>query len=72
VIPIALRLLGEEKADAARAAVLSGWGSLGLGVAAFGREFAMQGGLASTQRDCRAANPTGAKAEHTRLGDRFH
>jgi perosamine synthetase len=40
VIPIALPLLADEEADAARAAVLSGWVSQGPEVAAFEREFA--------------------------------
>jgi len=40
VIPIALPLLAEDEADAARSAVLSGWVSQGPQVAAFEREFA--------------------------------
>ncbi|WP_354060830.1 DegT/DnrJ/EryC1/StrS family aminotransferase [Bradyrhizobium sp. RT6a] len=40
VIPIALPLLADEEADAARAVVLSGWVSQGPQVAAFEREFA--------------------------------
>ena len=40
MIPIALPLLADEEADAARAAVLSGWVSQGPEVAAFEREFA--------------------------------
>jgi dTDP-4-amino-4,6-dideoxygalactose transaminase len=40
VIPIALPLLAEEEAEAARAAVLSGWVSQGPQVAAFERDFA--------------------------------
>jgi perosamine synthetase len=40
VIPIAMPLLDETEADAARAAVLSGWVSQGPQVAAFEREFA--------------------------------
>lgn len=40
MIPIAMPLLAEEEADAARAAVLSGWVSQGPQVAAFEREFA--------------------------------
>ena len=40
MIPIALPLLDEEEADAARGAVLSGWVSQGPQVAAFEREFA--------------------------------
>jgi perosamine synthetase len=40
VIPIALPLLEDDEADAARAAVLSGWVSQGPEVAAFEREFA--------------------------------
>ena len=40
MIPIALPLLADDEADAARAAVLSGWVSQGPQVAAFEREFA--------------------------------
>jgi perosamine synthetase len=40
VIPIAMPLLDEDEADAAREAVLSGWVSQGPQVAAFEREFA--------------------------------
>lgn len=40
MIPIAMPLLAEDEADAARAAVLSGWVSQGPQVAAFEREFA--------------------------------
>jgi perosamine synthetase len=40
VIPIAMPLLAEEEAEAARAAVLSGWVSQGPQVAAFERDFA--------------------------------
>jgi len=40
VIPIAKPFLGEEEADAARQAVLSGWVSQGPQVAAFEKEFA--------------------------------
>lgn len=40
MIPIAMPLLAEEEAEAARAAVLSGWVSQGPQVAAFEREFA--------------------------------
>ncbi len=40
MIPIALPLLADEEADAARASVLSGWVSQGPAVAAFEREFA--------------------------------
>ncbi len=40
MIPIALPMLGEEEAEAARAAVLSGWVSQGPQVAEFEREFA--------------------------------
>lgn len=40
MIPIALPLLAEEEADAARAAVLSGWVSQGPQVAAFEHDFA--------------------------------
>ncbi|MHB0768970.1 DegT/DnrJ/EryC1/StrS family aminotransferase [Bradyrhizobium sp. 5.13L] len=40
MIPIAMPVLAEEEAEAARAAVLSGWVSQGPQVAAFEREFA--------------------------------
>jgi dTDP-4-amino-4,6-dideoxygalactose transaminase len=40
VIPVALPLLADEKADAARAEVPPGWVSQGLQVAAFERDFA--------------------------------
>ncbi|MBH5398267.1 DegT/DnrJ/EryC1/StrS family aminotransferase [Bradyrhizobium sp. CNPSo 4010] len=40
MIPIAMPLLADEEADAARAAVLSGWISQGSEVAAFEQEFA--------------------------------
>lgn len=40
MIPIALPVLADEEADAARAAVLSGWVSQGPQVAAFERDFA--------------------------------
>ncbi|MFK4505756.1 DegT/DnrJ/EryC1/StrS family aminotransferase [Bradyrhizobium daqingense] len=40
MIPIAMPVLAEQEADAARAAVLSGWVSQGPQVAAFEREFA--------------------------------
>jgi perosamine synthetase len=40
VIPIAMPLLAEDEAEAARAAVLSGWVSQGPQVAAFERDFA--------------------------------
>jgi dTDP-4-amino-4,6-dideoxygalactose transaminase len=40
MIPIAMPVLDEAEADAARQAVLSGWVSQGPGVAAFEREFA--------------------------------
>ncbi len=40
MIPIALPLLSEEEAEAARAIVLSGWVSQGPQVVAFERDFA--------------------------------
>ena len=50
VIPIAMPLLDEDEADAAREAVLSGWVSQGPQVAAFEREFAGSGRCASCLR----------------------
>ncbi|MDA9503252.1 DegT/DnrJ/EryC1/StrS family aminotransferase [Bradyrhizobium sp. CCBAU 11357] len=57
VIPIAAPLLAEEEADAARAAVLSGWVSQGPQVAAFEREFAA---LVGAPHACAVANCTTA------------
>jgi dTDP-4-amino-4,6-dideoxygalactose transaminase len=57
VIPIALPLLGEQEADAARAAVLSGWVSQGPEVAAFEREFA---GLVGAPHACAVSSCTSA------------
>jgi len=57
VIPIALPLLGEEEADAARAAVLSGWVSQGPQVAAFERAFAARVGATHA---CAVSNCTTA------------
>jgi perosamine synthetase len=57
MIPIALPQLGEAEADAARAAVLSGWVSQGPGVAAFEREFAARVGAAHA---CAVSNCTTA------------
>jgi dTDP-4-amino-4,6-dideoxygalactose transaminase len=55
VIPIAMPLLAEDEAEAARAAALSGWASQGQQVAAFEREFAAVIGAAHA---C-AAQPSG-------------
>ncbi|HXT09029.1 MAG TPA: DegT/DnrJ/EryC1/StrS family aminotransferase [Roseiarcus sp.] len=57
MIPIALPMLGEDEADAARAAVLSGWVSQGPEVAAFEREFAARVGAAHA---CAVSNCTTA------------
>src|SRR5438445_7607813 len=57
VIPIALPLLDDEEADAARAAVLSGWVSQGPQVSAFEREFAA---LVGAPHACAVSNCTTA------------
>ncbi|MBR0703346.1 DegT/DnrJ/EryC1/StrS family aminotransferase [Bradyrhizobium diazoefficiens] len=57
VIPIAMPLLADEEADAARAVVLSGWVSQGPQVAAFEEEFAA---LVGAQHACAVANCTTA------------
>lgn len=57
MIPIALPLLAEEEAEAARAAVLSGWVSQGPQVAAFEREFAA---LVGAPYACAVSNCTTA------------
>lgn len=57
MIPIALPLLAEEEADAARAAVLSGWVSQGPQVAAFEKDFAALVGAAHA---CAVSNCTTA------------
>jgi perosamine synthetase len=57
VIPIALPLLDDEEADAARAAVLSGWVSQGPQVSAFEREFAA---LVGAPYACAVSNCTTA------------
>jgi dTDP-4-amino-4,6-dideoxygalactose transaminase len=57
VIPIALPLLEDEEADAARAAVLSGWVSQGPEVAAFEQEFAA---LVGAPHACAVSNCTTA------------
>jgi perosamine synthetase len=57
VIPIALPLLANEEADAARAAVLSGWVSQGPQVAAFEKEFAA---LVGAPYACAVSNCTTA------------
>jgi perosamine synthetase len=57
VIPIALPLLADEEADAARAVVLSGWVSQGPQVAAFERDFAA---LVGAPYACAVSNCTTA------------
>lgn len=57
MIPIALPLLAEDEADAAREAVLSGWVSQGPQVAAFESEFAA---LVGAQHACAVSNCTTA------------
>lgn len=57
MIPIALPLLAEDEADAAREAVLSGWVSQGPQVAAFERDFAA---LVGAPHACAVSNCTTA------------
>jgi dTDP-4-amino-4,6-dideoxygalactose transaminase len=57
VIPIALPLLGDDEADAAREAVLSGWVSQGPQVVAFERDFAA---LVGAPYACAVSNCTTA------------
>lgn len=57
MIPIAMPLLAEEEADAARAVVLSGWVSQGPQVAAFERDFAA---LVGAPHACAVSNCTTA------------
>lgn len=57
MIPIALPLLADEEADAARAVVLSGWVSQGPQVAAFERDFAA---LVGAPHACAVSNCTTA------------
>jgi dTDP-4-amino-4,6-dideoxygalactose transaminase len=71
VIPIALPLLADEEADAARAAVLSGWVSQGPQVAAFEREFAALIGApyACAVSNCTTALHLALKALNIGAGD---
>ncbi len=57
MIPIARPLIGPEEADAARAAVMSGWLSQGAQVAAFEAEF---GQAAAAPHACAVSNCTTA------------
>jgi perosamine synthetase len=57
LIPIAMPMLGNVEADAAREAVLSGWVSQGPQVAAFERDFAM---LVGAPHACAVSNCTTA------------
>jgi len=57
VIPLALPLIADKEAEAARAAVLSGWVSQGPEVAAFEREFAA---LVGASHACAVSSCTGA------------
>lgn len=57
MIPIAMPLLAEDEADAARAAVLSGWVSQGPQVSAFERDFAA---LVGAEHACAVSNCTTA------------
>lgn len=57
MIPIAMPLLAEDEADAARAAVLSGWVSQGPQVSAFERDFAV---LVGAEHACAVSNCTTA------------
>ncbi|MCW2283329.1 dTDP-4-amino-4,6-dideoxygalactose transaminase [Rhodoblastus acidophilus] len=57
MIPIALPLLGAQEAEAARAAVLSGWVSQGPEVAAFERDFSA---LVGAPHACAVSNCTAA------------
>jgi dTDP-4-amino-4,6-dideoxygalactose transaminase len=70
-IPIALPLLGEDEANAAREAVLSGWVSQGPQVAAFEREFAEVVGAphACAVSNCTTALHLALTAVNVGLGD---
>jgi dTDP-4-amino-4,6-dideoxygalactose transaminase len=71
VIPIAIPLLAEAEADAAREAVLTGWVSQGPQVAAFEREFAALVGAphASAVSNCTTALHLALKALDVVPGD---
>ncbi|MCI4677048.1 DegT/DnrJ/EryC1/StrS family aminotransferase [Rhodoblastus acidophilus] len=71
MIPIALPLLAEDEAEAARAAVLSGWVSQGPQVAAFEQEFATLVGAphACAVSSCTSALHIALKALGIRAGD---
>lgn len=71
VIPIAMPLLADEEADAARAAVLSGWVSQGPQVAAFEHEFATLVGapFACAVSNCTTALQVALAALDIGIGD---
>src|SRR5882672_6589060 len=71
VIPIAMPLLDENEADAAREAVLSGWVSQGPQVAAFEREFAalVDAPYACAVSNCTTALHLALAAVHIEPGD---
>lgn len=71
MIPIAMPLLADEEADAARAAVLSGWVSQGPQVAAFEHEFATLVGapFACAVSNCTTALQVALAALDIGIGD---
>ncbi len=71
MIPIALPLLDESEADAAREAVLSGWVSQGPQVAAFEREFAalVDAPFACAVSNCTTALHLALTAANIKAGD---
>ena len=74
MIPIAMPLLDKDEANAAREAVLSGWVSQGLQVAAFEREFAALVGAphASAVCNCTAALHLALTALNIAIGPNAH